>query len=253
MIDLHCHVNFYDDPKAVLERASEANIYVLSVTNTPEAWYGAHILAEGFPRVRTALGLHPQLAHQCYEELPLFEEILPETQYVSEIGLDKGRFYKEHFDKQEFVFRSILEMLGDSGGKIMSIHSMYAANEVLSVLEQYPKAGPAILHWFTGTKNQLKRAIEMGCWFSVGPKMLQSKKGKELITQMPIDRILLETDGPFTQKNNRQPYEPVDTLPLLEQLANHRNIDQQDMKKTIRSNFTTLTSFNKSGMSYEEG
>lgn len=245
MIDLHCHIDLYKNPKAVLKRANDANIYVLSVTTTPKAWCGTKKLAEDCKRVRTALGLHPQLAHERYSELSLFEKLLPEAQYVGEIGLDKGKHYKEHFRKQEHVFRSIIEMLNDCGGKIMSIHSTHAVDEVLAILEENPKAGPPILHWFTGTKSQLERAIDIGCWFSVGPKMLQSKKGKELISIMPIDKILLETDGPFTENKSKIPYEPIDTLALLEPLALHKKIDSQSMRNIILSNFKSLTSFNE--------
>jgi len=71
-----------------------------------------------------------------------------------------------------------------------------SANAVLDELSQVNDNLP-ILHWFSGTKQQLKRSIEMGCYFSVGPAMLSSKKGYELVQIMPIEKILVETDGPF--------------------------------------------------------
>ena len=64
MMDMHCHLDLYTNPQYVAKRCKDENIYVLSVTTTPKAWYGTSSLAKECPRIRTALGLHPQLAHE---------------------------------------------------------------------------------------------------------------------------------------------------------------------------------------------
>ena len=53
-----------------------------------------------------------------------------------------------------------------------------------------------ILHWFSGTSDDLNRAVTAGCHFSVGPRMLASRRGREYARQIPLDRLLLETDMP---------------------------------------------------------
>ena len=53
-----------------------------------------------------------------------------------------------------------------------------------------------ILHWFSGTSDDLNRAVAAGCYFSVGPRMLASRRGREYARQIPLDRLLLETDMP---------------------------------------------------------
>jgi TatD DNase family protein len=78
-IDLHCHLDLYPDPTAAVRRCREMGAYVLSVTTTPKAWRGTLALARGAPRIRTSLGLHPQVAHERAQELPLFEALLSET------------------------------------------------------------------------------------------------------------------------------------------------------------------------------
>ena len=72
----------------LVSECEQAEIYVLSVTTTPSAWKGTHALAPRSKYVRTALGLHPELAHERYSELPLFDQLLSDTRYVGEIGLD---------------------------------------------------------------------------------------------------------------------------------------------------------------------
>ena len=59
------------------------------------------------------------------------------------------------------------------------------------------------MHWFSGTHSELTRAIDLGCWFSVGPAMLQGKKGRRLASLMPIDRVLTETDGPIARQRGQ--------------------------------------------------
>lgn len=199
MIDLHCHLDLYPEPARVADECAERGLYVLSVTTTPTAWAGTHALAKG--RIRTALGLHPQLAHERKTELGLFDDLLPVVRYVGEIGLDGSREFRNYWKDQLAVFNHVLSACAAVGGRIMSIHSRSASQAVLNCLEARPEAGTPVLHWFTGSPSDLRRAIAMGCWFSVGPAMLATARGKALVALMPPHRVLPESDGPFAQRN----------------------------------------------------
>ncbi|MGV8691344.1 TatD family hydrolase, partial [Pseudomonas aeruginosa] len=128
---MHCHLDLYPDPFKVAEECRQRGTYVLSVTTTPKAWEGTCRLAEGSPRIQTALGLHPQISHQRHQELALFDALLPNTKYVGEIGLDGGSGFKEHWEIQLKVFRHILNSVNQAGGRIMTIHSRASAAAVL--------------------------------------------------------------------------------------------------------------------------
>ena len=195
-------------------------LYVLSVTTTPSAWSGTAELARNAPRIRTALGLHPQIAHERKGELELFEHLLPQVRYVGEIGLDGGPEYRPYWPEQEQVFSSLLGRCARAGGRIMTIHSRRATTPVLNALAAKPDAGTAILHWFSGTQRELLRAIDLGCWFSVGSAMLSGGKGRELAAKMPRDRVLTETDGPFAQVDGRAawPWESDRAVEALSQI-----------------------------------
>lgn len=158
-------------------------------------------LSENAPRIRTALGLHPQLAHQRVTELDLFARLLPQTRYVGEIGLDGSPENRAQWEDQLTVFDRVLRLCADAGGRVLSIHSRRATSAVLDQLEAQPASGTPVLHWFSGTSRELQRAIQLGCWFSVGPAMLASQKGLALTAKMPVDRIITETDGPFARIN----------------------------------------------------
>jgi TatD DNase family protein len=203
MIDFHCHLDLYPDPHTVARECVSREIYVLSVTNTPSAWQGTVKLAPPGSRIRTALGLHPQLAQERKTELPLFAQLLSQTRYVGEVGLDGSPEYKQHWLDQVTVFTSILEACERNGGRILSIHSRRAAAQVLDALEAHRGAGIPVMHWFSGSVAELRRATDLGCWFSVGPAMLAGTKGKKLVENIPRDRILTESDGPFAQIEGR--------------------------------------------------
>jgi len=167
------------------------------------AWQGTCAILEEFPNVEVAVGLHPELVETRHGEVSQFAALLSETQYVGEIGLDGSGPNRASLNLQRDVFEGILSACESVGGRIMTIHSRAAASLVLNHLADHRKSGVPVLHWFSGTQTELKRAVEIGCWFSVGPAMLRGSKGRRLASQMPIDRVLTETDGPFGRRGNR--------------------------------------------------
>ena len=239
MIDFHCHLDLFPDPVAVAQECKDRAIYVLSVTTTPSAWDGTRALASAAPRIRTALGLHPQLAHERRNELALFDQLLPKTRYVGEVGLDGSAECKPFWSDQVAVFEHILRRCQLSNGrKVLSIHSRRAASEVLDCLEAFPQAGVPILHWFTGSPRELDRAVWLGCWFSVGPAMLASAKGRALFERMPRDRVLTESDGPFAKIGG------VSLRPLeagtAEGLASTWGMEPTDARQIVLQNLRLL-------------
>lgn len=240
LIDFHCHLDLYPDPNRVAQEAARRGVYVLSVTTTPSAFLGTKALAPEGSRIRTALGLHPELAAAKEHELLLFEKLLPQTDYVGEVGLDGSRLHRSSLDRQGAVLTSILYLCAQAGGKTLSIHSRGATKLVLDILEQEPLAGRTVLHWFTGTEREVLRAAEMGCWFSVGFPMFQSEAGRNRVKRMPIDRILPETDGPFGVKDEK-PLFPWEANAVIVPLQETLNISAVEIETQIASNFRRLS------------
>lgn len=241
MIDFHCHLDLYPNPQAVRDECVRRGLYVLSVTTAPSAWLGTSALAADAPRIRTALGLHPQLAHERHNELPLFDKFLAETHYVAEIGLDNAPEFRKHWQVQVLVFEHVLEQCCAVGGKIMSIHSRRASTPVLECLEKFPEAGTPILHWFSGSLRDLDRAVALGCWFSVGPAMLASAKGRTLAARMPSERVLTESDGPFAQLDGKSLL-PWDMGTALETLSQLWSLPTAKVEQILHRNLKALLS-----------
>lgn len=239
MIDFHCHIDLFPDPQAVLDEVDARGTYVLAVTTTPKAWRGTLKLVGERRRVRVALGLHPEVVAQRYGEVALLCGLLPETRYVGEIGIDGSPAHRASIETQKTVFARILAGCAQHGGRIMSIHSRGAATYVLDKLEREPGAGIPILHWFSGTIKELHRAVELGCWFSVGPAMLKSRKGRELVQRMPLDRLLTETDGPFARDGNAA-LKPWQAYDCLEAIALATETDGTVLGQRIIENLTRI-------------
>lgn len=240
-VDFHCHLDLYPDFETAIARAEAARVYTLSVTTTPKAWPRNHDLMRNTRYVRAALGLHPQLVAERASELSLWERYLPEARYVGEVGLDAGpRFYKS-LEAQRHVFQIILERCAEVGGKILSVHSVRSVPAVLDMIERYlpQDRGVVVLHWFTGSKSESRRAAALGCYFSVNAEMVHSDRGRALVADMPMDRIITESDGPFTRIDGH-PAEPTDMRMTTDLIASVRNVPAHEMARSIQVNLQTL-------------
>jgi TatD DNase family protein len=238
LVDFHCHLDLFADMEAAIRDADSAGIYTLAVTTTPKAWPRNHQLTRATRHVRAALGLHPQLVAERHSEISLWEEYLPQSRYIGEVGLDAGpRFYKS-FELQKEIFSHILQACARAGDKILSVHSVRSAKLVLDLVELHFPAGRGriVLHWFTGTKSEARRAVDLGCYFSINNAMMQSDRGRDLILGLPGDRILTETDAPFTQIGGR-PTAPRDVAATVASLSALRNAE---MAGSIRANLLAL-------------
>jgi TatD DNase family protein len=247
-VDFHCHLDLYPDHAAAVAECERDGVFALTVTTTPKAWPRNHELASSTRYVRAALGLHPQLVAERASEVVLWEKYLPQARYVGEVGLDAGpRFYKS-LDLQKQVFEQVLRACAREGGKILTVHSVRAAAAVLDMVETHlpPTLGRVVLHWFTGSKAEARRALDLGCYFSVNTEMLRNERHRTLVASLPIERLLTETDGPFTQHQSR-PARPRDVMSTVEALAHVRSARAGEVAAVIRDNLRTLVSSENNG------
>jgi len=217
LLDIHCHVDLFEDPQEILQQAENQDIGVVAVTNTPSVFEHTVKLAAGTRYAQPALGLHPQLAEERAAELSLMWQLFDQTRFIGEIGLDYTDSRLDMRRRQKRVFSSILERCEASGDKILIVHSRRAAADVVSAIGGNFR-GTVVLHWYSGPNNVLERAIQNGLYFSVNPAMVQSKRGNEIIRMLPPDRVLTETDAPFVSVG-REPAKPLDVIKVITRLA----------------------------------
>ncbi len=241
LIDFHCHLDLYRDHAQAIADADEAGVFTLTVTTTPKAWARNYDLTKATKFVRAALGLHPQLVATRAAELTLWEELAQSARYIGEVGLDAGPRHYRSFEQQKAVFETVLRTCASLGEKVLTVHSVRATKAVLDGVEAHlPKArGRVVLHWFTGTASEARRALDLGCYFSINAEMIDGGRRSALVAELPFERLLTETDGPFTQVDGR-PTEPRDVAICVRRLAGLFRRDEDDVALGLRSNLKAL-------------
>lgn len=126
------------------------------------------------------------------------------------------------------------------GGKILTIHSRNAEEEVINIIGSRFN-GKIILHWYTGNKANLKKAIENGYYFSVNLEMLKTSKGKELIKYTPLERLLVESDGPFSRVLNNT-YTPNFSEDIITTIGEIKGLEVYETYSALKENFRTVLS-----------
>jgi len=242
--DFHCHVDLDRDPVALIRRCEAERIVALAVTTTPKAWAQNLKWTEGNRFVISALGLHPELVAERHRELPLLESLMPDTRFVGEIGLDGSTKYRAGLSLQQQVFGRILHRANALGGRVCTIHSRWAVPEVLEGIERNTQRDRVlcILHWFTGSVSMARSAAELGCWFSVNGQMLQREASRKLVMSMPMDRLLTETDSPFSKEGDRASL-PWDSLRTVDALARLYGLAPEKMRGTLTLNARRVLAF----------
>lgn len=239
LVDAHCHFDLFPNPREILQEAERNRIYSIAVTNTPSVFEPMRRLAEGLKYVRPALGLHPELALQRSSELGIFEREISKTRYVGEVGLDYKVVVKSaDRAKQRAIFEEILGHCARLGGRILTVHSRRAETDVVAALREH-RPGPFILHWYSGSLKALSAAIDAGAYFSVNAAMVRSERGQRLIRDMPRERVLTESDGPFVQAGGRSasPIGVRDTMTLLRQFW---AVPRGEAEEQVLNNFHSL-------------
>lgn len=218
MIDFHCHLDLYANAISLLPEVNHRNMFTLAVTTSPQAWTVTSKIFAKFQHIAVGIGFHPELITDRLNEMPLMLQTIKKEKYIGEIGIDGTVRNSSSIDIQLDAFRNIMHECGKNRTHVMSIHSRAAVSKVLDVLEKRNEYAFPILHWFTGTQSELHRAIDLGCWFSINPAMIKHSKGMKLVAQIPLERILPETDGPFTEIDGKSAM-PWDAIRICEKLS----------------------------------
>ena len=212
----------------------------IAVTELPSRFQMLQTQLRGRERVRVALGFHPlvvprDLAH----ELALFRRMLERTDYIGEVGLDHSQQGRDSALRQREVFERILA-LPEIGKKVLTVHSRGAEKETIELLAA--AGATAILHWYSGPLGAIERALEAGLYFSVNPAMLGSRNGGRVIAALPHERVVTETDAPYTKVGGR-PSEPRDVPTVVLELAHRWGLTPDEARDSI---FTTMSEIHRS-------
>ena len=209
---MHCHLGFLADPAAFAQEAARAGVALFSCAVEPGERERLLPALAGCANAHVGLGLHPwwvaadDAARKA--QLAAFARQAAGARLIGEVGLDFGRAHAGTREAQEDAFRRICALCAQPpvpspldaspARRVLSIHAVRAAGAALDILEKTGAltACACVLHWFSGSGEELARARDAGCFFSVNPRMLATRRGRAYVQQIPADRLLLETDLP---------------------------------------------------------
>lgn len=234
LVDTHCHLDAYPDPSRVLAAADAAGVDLVAVTNSPDTYRRmATVLPRSGPAI-PALGLHPLKAQELGMSAVLrFSRHAAQARWIGEVGLDFSPAGRATRDTQLAVFDALLA-LPQVRDRPVTVHSRGAEKIAVARLVD-AGARAVVLHWYTGPLGVADDALAAGMSFSVNPAMVASAKGRALLARLPPERVLLETDGPYTRRGGRT-CEPPDIITLVADLARLWRVDTQQLRATIGDN-----------------
>lgn len=202
-VDFHCHCDLLPGFASETFQLNE-DVAAVAVTTTPLAWSKNVEVSKRTVGIYPALGMHPQLVGSRYDDHFSFSQFVNGTPIIGEIGLDGSQAYKQTLDMQEAVFSHILELCSEEKiERLMSIHSLKSEVRLIKHFQKYVSSAlyTPVFHWFTGSVTQASKLLDMGAKFSINHKMVGTKGGQDLLSHIPKESVLIETDIPFTTKN----------------------------------------------------
>lgn len=248
LIDAHCHLDLIAHPDAVTDEATALGLGLFDCGVDPRDFLAANERASRYRNIIAGAGLHPWWIAdgRCGPaEVNLLCEVAAQERYIGEVGLDFSARFAGSEPLQIQAFDRLCDTLAQHPltGRVISIHAVRSAGAVLDVLESNgllapnPDSPAIIFHWFSGTSDELVRTRNAGCYFSVNERMLASKRGREYARQIPLDRLLLETDAPAEANTETSAQSLIRSLAWTsERIASLKNCDVQHIESAVLAN-----------------
>ena len=246
MIDTHTHLyleQFKDDIDDVISRAKAIGVqrfYLPSINSKYNQ--SMHDLEKKFPNdVFCMIGLHPCYVDDNFDlEIDFIKKQIEKHDYkaIGEIGIDLFH-EKKYFEQQVIAFEEQIKLAIDYDLPIV-IHSRDSFDEIFKVLEKFKcEKLRGIFHCFTGNINQAQRIIDLNFHLGIGG-VLTFKNGKisEFLNEIPINKIVLETDSPYLAPSphrgsrNESSYLKI----IADKLAKVYNLEIDEISKITQQN-----------------
>ena len=251
LIDTHCHLNdekLYQDLDNVISRALQTGVEKMIVPGwDKESSKLAIKIAEQYPFVYACVGVHPENIEGLDEKTLL--EILnlyshPKVVAIGEIGLDYHwtKDQKER-EKQKEIFIKQIEFANKVGLPV-SIHNRDAFQDILEILKAHKPLHGGVMHCYSGSVENLRDVINLDLHIGLdGPvTFTNAKTPKEVAAEVPLDRLVLETDCPYLSPHPLRGTinEPANLILIADEIAKIRDMSKKHLLEVIYDNSCRL-------------
>ena len=245
LIDTHAHLfnEYYDDIQAVLDRALSNGVdKVVVAADNIKSCYEVIENSKKYSNYYYCLGIHPEDVDDDKEELlKIIEDNIDDPKFVAigEIGLDYY-WVKDNKEKQKELFEYQLK-IAEKYNKPVVVHNREATKDILDILDKYRLV--VDIHCFSGSKETADICIKRGYYLGVGGVItFKNSKFKDVIINIPLDNLLLETDSPYLtpEPNRGKTNEPAYVKDIAEFLAQVKNTEKSDILTKTTKNATKI-------------
>lgn len=249
IFDSHAHYDdeqFNDDREKVIKEIQEKG--VIGVLNCGSDLRGTNMsfeLANKYDFVYAAVGIHPSYADIVDENLiEHLKEMCknPKVKAIGEIGLDY--YWDENPDKeiQKKAFRMQMELAKELKMPVV-IHDRDAHKDTLDIMKEYPEV-KGVVHCFSGSVEFAKECLKLGYYIGVTGVVTfkNAKVVKEVVKNVPMDRLLVETDCPYMaptpHRGERNQSNFIEFM--IKQIMELKNLSQEEVENNTIKNTKTL-------------
>lgn len=237
LIDTHAHLDEIEQIDTVLKNARQLGIEaIIAVGQDLNSNLEIIEIVSHYPGfVYPAIGLHPWAIgnmdpYDLASNISYIRQNLPVAQALGEVGLDYDKRVLKTAGKeiQKDVLRQLLEISLEFD-KPVSFHSRYAWKDSLALIKEVG-VKRLVFHWYTGFSSTLRELVEAGYYISATPAAEYHDEHRRAVREVPIDRLLLETDCPVPYgRENKYTSQPSDVLRSLKAAAEIKGIDEKEL------------------------
>lgn len=238
LIDTHAHLtkNYYDNLEEIIKKChvKSVDIIVASCCNIKDLDEYKEIIKHD--EIYLTIGIHPEDASSYKDEdIELIRDFVgnPKVLAIGEIGLD---YHYEGIDKkaQQELFRKMLNIAKENNKPIV-IHSRDATKDTIDILKEYKLRG--IIHCFSGSLETAREYIKMGYYLGIGGVVtFKNSKLKEVIKEIGLDNVVLETDSPYLSPYRGEKNDPSNVYEVASFLAELLNMDLSEVARVTTNN-----------------
>ena len=253
LVDSHCHLDFdvFDEDRSeTIQRARDAGVAAMvTICTRVTKFEEISAIAETDDNIWCSVGIHP---HQAEEEPVVTVEDLvsraahPKVIAIGETGLD---YYYDNSPRelQETSFRTHIAASRETGLPLI-VHTRDADEDMAEILEDEMEKGafPGVLHCFSSGRRLAERALDIGFYISLSGIVTfkNAQDLRDIVKDVPVDRILVETDAPFLAPipNRGKRNEPAFVADTAARVAELKAMDNQALSAASTENFFRLFS-----------
>ena len=242
LIDTHCHLNkeYYENVETVIKEAVSDNVEYLIVSScSPENWEENINLINKYKNVYLNISLHPEYGNEEIDYdlyLEKMKKIIKSNSKIiaiGEIGLDY-HYDNTNKDRQKDLFIKQI-MLAKEYKLPIVIHTRDATKDTIDILKKFNIKG--IIHCFSGSLETAREYINMGFYLGIGGVVTFKKsKLKDVIKEIGLDSIVLETDSPYLSPIRGSKNFPKNIKIIAEYIASLLNISVEEVSKKTTLN-----------------